>query len=187
MPESQFLLIQSTLMNWHLAYTLNWHEKCVAQRLQALGMDAYVPVLKVPRRWKNRVSRIIDVPLFPNYVFIGISGGADNRRDRIRVLSDAGVRFLIPGDDGPAIVDPQQLDTIRLCVEHYRVAPHARLIAGRIGNVVRGPLSGKSGLIPTDGTAPLVFNIDILGQGLAVFLADDEVSISDEFAGRPAE
>jgi hypothetical protein len=91
----------------------------------------------------------------------------------------AGVRFLMPGDDGPAIVDSKQLDTIRISVEHYRVEAHAPLIAGRIGNVIRGPLSGKSGLIPPDGSVPLVFNIDILGQGLAVFLADGEVSVSD--------
>lgn len=121
-------------------------------------MDAYVPVLKVPRRWNNRVSRIIDVPIFPNYIFIGISDGADNRRDRVCVLSDAGVRFLIPGDDGPAIVHPDQLDTIRISVEHYRVEPQAPLVAGRIGNIIRGPLSGKSGLIPPDGAVPLMFN-----------------------------
>jgi hypothetical protein len=88
-------------------------------------MDAYVPVLKVPRRYSNRVSRIIDVPIFPNYIFVGISDGEDERRDRVRVLSDPGVRFLISGKDGPAIVGPDQLDTIRISVEHYRVASRA--------------------------------------------------------------
>ena len=162
---------------WHAIYTSSRQEKSVAARLQAQGIEAYVPCLRAARQRKNGVNVIVDVPLFPGYVFACIE-----RATRVRVLRLPGVVGFVEGLDGPVEVCGKQLEAVRLSLDEYEVAPHAYLEAGRVANVIRGPLAGRKGIVPAgQPRASVVFNLDGLGLAIAVSVnpGDVESAASD--------
>jgi transcription antitermination factor NusG len=59
-------------LRWYAVYTLHLHEKKVAELLRALGLEAYVPTIQAHRRWQDGRTFILDVPVFPGYVFVGV-------------------------------------------------------------------------------------------------------------------
>lgn len=54
---------------WYVIYTKPRHEKQVYQKLVQAEIDAFLPIRKDLRKWWDR-SKIIEVPLFPSYLFV---------------------------------------------------------------------------------------------------------------------
>jgi transcription antitermination factor NusG len=158
---------------WYAVYTQNRHEKKVAERLRAQGMESYVPLLEVPRRYEASGRNVIErIPVFPGYVFVHIT-----LDQRVRVLATPSVLRLVEGTEGPLTVSEEQIDTVRISLASYRVAPHAYLSAGRAANIIRGPLSGRRGVL-ADGTDPrVVFNLDAIRLGIAVDVAAADIDV----------
>ncbi len=49
--------------NWYVAYTYPKAEKRVQTRVRELGIDSFLPLRKVRKKWSDRV-KIIEEPLF---------------------------------------------------------------------------------------------------------------------------
>src|SRR6266853_4657084 len=81
---------------WYAAYTLPRHEKAVAEQLGFRQVETYLPLYLSVRRWAQRRA-LVEVPLFPGYVFVQISGG-----DHIRVLEHPSVLRLVTFNGRPA-------------------------------------------------------------------------------------
>ena len=59
-------------MNWYVAYTYPRCEKRVERQVKDLGVDCYLPLKKVVRRWSDRMKKngsaiISKLHLCPNY------------------------------------------------------------------------------------------------------------------------
>src|ERR1700680_4448300 len=76
--------------NWFAAYTGSHHEKRVASHFGERQIESFLPLYATLHRWKNRCEVDLDLPLFPNYVFVHIDPG-----DRVRVLEVPGVLSLV--------------------------------------------------------------------------------------------
>ncbi len=61
---------------WYVVYTKPKHEKKVAARLAGAGIDHFLPMARKLRTWHDR-KKYVDVPLFPSYVFVFLSGKMD--------------------------------------------------------------------------------------------------------------
>ena len=96
---------------WYAVYTLPRHEKAIAEHLGFRQVETYLPLYLSARRWAGRRA-LVQLPLFPGYVFVRISA-----RERIRVVVEAGLcgdqqqrarghdghdRQQDPADDEPA-------------------------------------------------------------------------------------
>jgi transcription antitermination factor NusG len=61
------------LPSWYVLYVSSRHEKSVASQLAIRTIDNFLPLYRVVHSWKNRCRRMLDLPLFPNYLFARIA------------------------------------------------------------------------------------------------------------------
>ena len=159
-------------LRWYAVYTKHRHERKVAELVRAMGLEAYVPTIQSQTRWQDGRTFMRDVPVFPGYVFVGVP--EMNKHERTRILSISTVVSFVHGVGGPIEVG-EQLETVRISMSSYRVAPHACLREGRITSVIRGPLAGRSGIIAPSEELQVVFNIDAINGAIAVFLNSKDI------------
>jgi transcriptional antiterminator RfaH len=94
-------------MNWYVVYTKPKWEKKVADRLNAIGVHTYCPLITKMSQWTDRKKKIT-VPLFNSYVFVQL-----NEKDRNRVFEVPGaVRYLF-WLGKPAIVKDYEIEVIQ--------------------------------------------------------------------------
>src|ERR1700757_2237747 len=86
-------------IKWYAAYTCANHERRVAQQLAERRVDSFFPTYPSVRRWRDR-RKELQLPLFPNYVFVRM-----DLADRIRVLQIPGVVNLVTFQGRPAALD----------------------------------------------------------------------------------
>src|SRR5690348_18035326 len=75
---------------WFAAYTTTRHEKAVAEHFAMRDIEAFLPLYKTQRLWKNGCRMTLELPLFPSYVFVRVPV-----RERVRVLEVPGVLSLV--------------------------------------------------------------------------------------------
>lgn len=78
------------LANWFAAYTNSHHEKRVASHFHERQIESFLPLYSTRHRWKNGCDMNLELPLFPNYVFVHI-----DPRERVRILEVPGVLSLV--------------------------------------------------------------------------------------------
>lgn len=83
--------------NWNVLYTAPRAEKQVKERIEALGVECFLPLHRTPRVWSDRV-KIVEVPLFNSYIFVRCPD--DVLRDLLRVY---GVVRIVFYNKKPAI------------------------------------------------------------------------------------
>src|SRR3974390_2430878 len=89
---------------WYVTCTSPRHEKRVAQQLEERGIESFLPLYSSVRRWKDR-RKVLDLPLFPGYVFVQM-----NAQNRLSVLRLPGVLGLICFQGKPAEVASHELE-----------------------------------------------------------------------------
>ena len=56
---------------WFAAYTaISRHEKRIASHCERIGIEQFLPYYTTQRSWKNRTTVDLQMPLFPNYLFV---------------------------------------------------------------------------------------------------------------------
>ncbi len=61
---------RKTKKEWYILYTCYNAEKAIGHTLEKLGYKVFIPLIKENRQWQNRQNKKIEVPLFPNYIFV---------------------------------------------------------------------------------------------------------------------
>lgn len=61
---------------WYVLYVRSRHEKTVETLLKEWQLEPFLPMVKSIRKWSDR-KKIIEVPLFPSYVFVKINSVSD--------------------------------------------------------------------------------------------------------------
>jgi transcription antitermination factor NusG len=158
---------------WFAVQTRPRHEKTVATGFQEKGIKAFLPLLSENHRWSDR-CRVVEVPLFPSYVFIHT---ADTPAIRTLVLRTNGVtRFLGVRGAGIPIPD-EQIESVRIVLERgIRFAPFPYLNVGQRVRVRGGSLEGVEGiLLGMNGDQSLVISVELIQRSLAVRVAGYQV------------
>src|SRR4051794_33904426 len=55
---------------WFAAYTTPRHEKHVSELLAEKQIETFLPLYQTARQWKKSRPVILELPLFPTYVFV---------------------------------------------------------------------------------------------------------------------
>ena len=58
-------------MPWYVLYTKPRQEKKVTDSLNAIGVEAYCPLVTVIKQWSDRKKKV-QIPLINSYVFVNI-------------------------------------------------------------------------------------------------------------------
>ena len=161
---------------WYVVYTRPQQERKLAERLSELEIKSYLPVIKTLRQWHDR-QKYVELPLFPNYVFVMLSSLVDYHK-----VSDINgfVSYIRFGKD-VARVDNAVIENIRLASkdEHLEVLPDDFKIGQRL-IINKGPFTGLNcELVDYNGKTKAIVRLKLLNRIILVDIQLDEVSICE--------
>ena len=158
-------------VTWYAAHTHAQAEAKAAWHLENQGFQFYLPRY-LKRRRHARKTDWVKAPLFPRYLFIGVT--PENLRWRA-INSTIGIHYLVSGRSGePTPIPTRIIDAIRAREdEDGNVALGADLHfrKGEVVKILDGPMTDAIGLfdIMTDDERVVVL-LDLMGRQVRVRL-----------------
>lgn len=164
--------------HWYAAYTAPCREKRVLDHLAIRQIEAFLPLYRSSRKWKNGCHVELERPLFPGYVFVRVVG-----TDRVRVLEVPNVLSIVSRGRVPEPLDDDAIATLRASLNLRNVEPHPYLVVGERVSIFDGPFAGLSGIVlRRNGRARVVITLDLLMQSIAVEVNIEELEPFHELA-----
>ncbi len=154
---------------WFAVQTRPRHEKKVSAELQEKGVSAFLPLVSSTRQWSDR-SRVVEVPLFPQYVFVRI---AQTLQTRVSVLRTNGVTNFV-GTRGIGVPIPdEQIERVQTVVARgIPATPHSFLNVGKRIRIRGGALDGLQGILTAvNGNQTLVVSVELIQRSIAIRIA----------------
>ena len=164
--------------HWHIVYTHSRTEKTVHTKIKKLGFEALLPVQREVRPWSDR-RKVVEVPLFPNYVFVRISPQQRFKLLKIRELVD-----YVSFDQQPAFVSDEEIESVKRLARHEVNATFET--SGSVDErvtITKGPFAGLAGdVLRETGKGDLVVRIHVLRRPLSVEIPKEYVTATFETA-----
>ena len=149
---------------WYVAYTYPQAERKADKNLNRLGVTTFLPLHTVVRQWSDRKKKL-EVPLFPNYVFVCTSP-----QRRFEIFNVKEVVSLVSFEGQPATVSDDTINAIGKMmkgdVDLDQVVDYDEGTAVRISE---GQFAGTEGvLVRKNGKKRLVIHVKVLNTYLSV-------------------
>ena len=158
------------LRRWFAVYTLPRHEKRVRELMERRGIECYLPLYPVVRRWKNGCVMHLELPLFPGYLFVRIAAA-----ERTPVLEIAGVCWIVGRGREPLPLPEADVERLRSGLQQRKAEPCPYLAVGERARIETGALAGMEGiLLRRKKDLRVVLTLDLISQSIAV-----EVDMAD--------
>jgi transcription antitermination factor NusG len=150
------------------------HDKAVSLTLRNNGFEECLPLYRARHKWADRF-KMVDLPLFPGYVFCRFDPSS-----LLPILNTPGVidivragRVLLP------VKDCEIADLQRLAKSGLHSEPCPYLQVGQRVRIEGGPLFGLEGLlIEIRNSLRLVLSVDLLQRSVLVEIDRDWVNAS---------
>jgi len=159
------------MINWYALYTRPRHEKKAYELLLEKGANAYLPLLKTIRIFKNR-KREVELPLFASYLFCQFE-----YKNRFPILETHGIIKIVNFNGQPAVVPEWQIESMKTILanpESLRLESHFR--QGDLVEVINGPFKGLRGTVMhMKGESRLAILIEGIMQSISVEIDPDNV------------
>jgi transcription antitermination factor NusG len=151
---------------WYAIRTRSRHEKMVADQLEKLGVENFLPLVKRTRQWSDRTKEV-ELPLFSGYTFVRVVLSSP---DRLRVLQTHGVAgFVGINCCGTAIPDNQIEDIRTLLASDVPFEEQPFLRVGQRVRVRGGALDGVEGILSAQNDDhSLVISLEPIQRSLSV-------------------
>ena len=164
----------STKSLWFAVYTAPRHEKSVSRHLQQRSIEHFLPLYKSRRKWKDGSKVELDLPLFPNYLFVRIDW-----KERVRVLEAPGVVSFVTGVGGkPATLHEEAIAHLQSGLTLRGAEPHALLFEGQKARICAGPLTGLEGVVLRHkNSLRVVLTIEQIMRSYSIEVASDELEL----------
>ncbi|MBK6346953.1 MAG: UpxY family transcription antiterminator [Bacteroidales bacterium] len=159
------LLVDSPENRWYACFVKPRSEKVVAVRMSETGIDCYLPLQRIRRRWSDRI-KWVNEPLIRSYVFVRVN----NQSFRKVLFIEGFLRFIT--FEGRAVPIPDnQIEALKIVLDKgvdLEVTVES-FEAGQQVEVIAGPLIGLKGeLVETRGTKRMLLRLDQINQGILV-------------------
>jgi transcription antitermination factor NusG len=140
------------------------YDKQVAASLGVRGMEPFLPLYRSRRRWSDR-TRVIDLPLFPGYMFCRF-----HPERLLPVLTTPGVVRVVSAGKCPSPIADEEIAAIqRIVSSGGNVEPWPYLKAGQMVRILDGPLFGMNGILAeVKNRRRLVVSVHLLQRSVAV-------------------
>lgn len=148
---------------WYVALVRMHHKKKVAERLNKMGIENFVPVQQELHQWSDR-RKMVESVLLPMMIFVHV-----DPKERKEVLSFSTVsRYMVlRGESSPAVIPDEQMARFRFMLDYSEeaVSMSTTLLArGEKVRVIKGPLTGLVGeLVNVDGKSKIAVRLNLLG------------------------
>ncbi|CAA9252394.1 MAG: hypothetical protein AVDCRST_MAG56-2169 [uncultured Cytophagales bacterium] len=156
-------------LHWLVGYTMPRCEKKLHSRLADMGVESYLPLNQVIKEWSDRKKKI-EVPLFPNYVFIHV-----NPRERWNLLQCRELVRFVAYEGRPAIMHDEEIHLIRtVLVNNITISSEAGRIPIRTGKrvvVKQGSMAGMKGIMVRENHQQnVIIHLDALNHTIVLHL-----------------
>jgi len=170
LPIDQIFSIPEAIpseLSWYALQTRPRHEKKVTFELQNnKEITAFLPLCASTRQWSDR-RVVLDMPLFPGYVFVRIPR---DLRMRVAVLRTYGVAgFVGPRGIGVPIPDAQIEGLQAVLTRGVPYSPFPFLDIGKRVRIRDGSLQGVEGILTAvNGDHSMVISVELIQRSLAI-------------------
>jgi len=158
---------------WYVGFTRSCLEKKVGESLAALGVEYYLPIQKVRRKWSDRI-KVVDKLVLPHMIFV-----RTDQDTRVKLLPQVyGLTGYMStkGPYTPIVVPEKQMEAFRFMVDNAsdEVTFEQRpLKPGDPIEVLFGPLAGMRGeLIKTQKGDYVAIRLDSMGAAMVQVSSD---------------
>jgi transcription antitermination factor NusG len=176
MLEMQSATVPSDKMSalprhWYAVHTRPSRERRTAEHFEYHGLENFMPHYRVVRRWKNRCTKTLDVPLFPGYLFVRIAPP-----ERIRVLEAPSVISIVGSGREPLALPEFEIESLRAGLHLRHAEPHPHLVVGQRARIRGGALAGMEGVVVRKSNSlRVVLTLDLIMQSVSVEVDGDEL------------
>ena len=102
---------------WFVIWAESRAEKKVEQRMAAMGLEPWLPIVKERHRWSDR-WREVECPLFPGYLFARATN-----TDWHKILRTPGVLTVVKEGGRPALLSSSFVTSLRDAIGREGAAP----------------------------------------------------------------
>jgi transcription antitermination factor NusG len=167
--------------NWFVLFTASNNEKQVERHLQRRELESFLPLHTVVRRWKNRTTVKVQLPLFAGYVFARFA-----RIESWRVLEIPMVYSIVGNRNGAVAIPDAEVEALRVGLAGGQAEPHPTVTVGSKARVRTGALAGWEGIVTrADSGLRIVLTVESIKRSFAVHVSTEDIDLLDEdFAKR---
>jgi transcriptional antiterminator NusG len=171
---SQSAVASANNFEWYALRTRPRHEKRVHAELQENSIHTFLPLLSESHFWSDR-RQIVQVPLFPGYVFARMRNDLHQRVTVLRtrgVVSFVGVRGL-----GTSIPEEQVRAMQSIVTAKVAFGPYPFLNVGQRVRIVGSSLDGVQGIVQAkNGDASLIITVELIQRSIAIRISGYRVA-----------
>lgn len=156
---------------WFAVRTRARAEKVAALQIKACGIEEFLPLYHVRRKWFDRM-KVVSLPLFSGYLFCRCDRQAVTKVSCVSAVANV-VGF---GNEG-AIVPEHEIEAVRrLVASGLPASPCPFLREGMIVRIRRGPLEDVTGrLVKVKSHYRIVISVEMLNRSVSVEVAPEIV------------
>lgn len=151
---------------WHVIKTMSRAEKKVAERIQNLGIETYLPLLQTIKQWSDRKKKVA-VPLIPSTLFAFCS-----KEELEKIYLTQGFSSILYYLGKPAVVRDFEIENLKILLkekDEFLSINEGIYPKGVTVEVIRGPLQGLIATSVEDSRTPkLIVEIEGLEQKFLV-------------------
>ena len=161
--------------HWYVLHTRSRFETVVRDGLSKKAHEVFLPKVRVRSKRKDR-RVMIDVPLFPGYVFVKSNLHPHHHIDIVKTV---GAVRLIGNKQMPVPVPEETIDSLKIMVtSSSQIQTGSRFRKGDRVMVVNGPFTGIVGIFDRyRGINRIIVHIEALGQFASVEVDEQDVEI----------
>ena len=169
--------------HWYVLHTRSRFETVVHDGLLKKTHDVFLPKVRVRSKRRDR-KVMIDVPLFPGYVFVKSNLHPHHHIDIVKTV---GAVRLIGNKQIPISVPDATIESLRIMVARdSKIETGSRFRKGDRVMVVSGPFTGIIGTFDRyRGVERVVVHIEALGQFASVEVDEQHVEVIPSDGAHP--
>ena len=157
--------LSSEEARWFAVYTRSKSEKVVKQLLDAKGIENYLPLLNVTRRYTRKIKQL-QLPLISCYIFVKIV-----KDQYVPVLETENVVKFIRFSKNLIAIPDEEIDIMRRVVGEVKEveAEMGVMKEGDLVEIIGGRLTGIKGrLVEKQGKKKMVVALENIGYSLSM-------------------
>lgn len=153
--------------SWFAVYTKPKTEKKVKQRLDAAGIECFLPLQTIVRQWSDRKKKV-QIPLINSYVFVFTS-----IKNLVLVYEIQGVVGILKYLGQYAIVKHEEIENLKILSDNAvplsNYTTTSQFSKGEKVTISSGPFKGLTAVyLKGSGKHKVIVEIETLGQFIEV-------------------
>lgn len=157
---------------WYVFYTKSRHEKSVFSLLIKSGIEAFLPLKKEIRKWSDR-KKLIELPIFPSYIFVKIP-----KHKILEILKFPGISRYISFNGLPAYLRENDIEIIKKAIDNNNEIElfDSKLKNGSKVKFITGPFAGYEAIVVGHNRKNKII-VEIEGTNQSILITVDKCQL----------